>query len=113
MSEYKYGFHDSDVSVFRSKSGLNEEIVRLISARKQEPSWMLDFRLKAFRQFEKMPMPESVTSRWFSLSLPKILAELNFDEMTYYVQPSERQGKSWDEVPTEIKETFDKLGIPE
>ena len=113
MSEYKYGFHDNDVSVFRSKAGLNEEIVRQISARKQEPSWMLDFRLKAFRQFEKMPMPQSENSRWFSLSLPQILANLNFDEMTYYVQPSERQGKSWDEVPTEIKETFDKLGIPE
>src|SRR6185437_5631917 len=52
-------------------------------------------------------------SKWFSLSLPQILADLNFDEMTYYVQPSERQGKSWDEVPTEIKETFDRLGIPE
>ena len=70
---------------------------------KDEPQWMLDFRLKSLKQFYKMPMP-----MWGG-----DLTELNFDEITYYVKPSERSERSWDEVPEEIKNTFDKLGIPE
>ena len=103
VGDYKYGFHDEDVSIFRSGRGLTEEIVRKISEMKDEPQWMLDFRLKSLKQFYKMPMP-----MWGG-----DLSELNFDEITYYVKPSERSERSWDEVPEEIKNTFDKLGIPE
>ncbi|WP_099159994.1 MULTISPECIES: Fe-S cluster assembly protein SufB [Virgibacillus] len=103
MEEYKYGFHDKDVSVFRSGKGLTPEIVKEISRMKEEPQWMLDYRLKALEHFYSRPMPQ-----WGG-----DLSELNFDEIVYYVKPSERQGKTWDEVPDEIKQTFDKLGIPE
>ena len=103
IGDYKYGFHDKDVSIFRSDRGLTEEIVREISNMKQEPEWMLNYRLKALEQFYKMPMPQ-----WGG-----DLSALNFDEITYYVKPSEATQKSWDEVPEEIKATFDKLGIPE
>ncbi|WP_323702955.1 Fe-S cluster assembly protein SufB [Mammaliicoccus sp. Dog046] len=103
VGDYKYGFHDEDVSIFRSGRGLTEEIVKKISEMKDEPQWMLDFRLKSLKQFYKMPMP-----MWGG-----DLSELNFDEITYYVKPSERSERSWDEVPEEIKNTFDKLGIPE
>lgn len=112
ISDYQYGFHDKDVSVFRSKRGLTREIVEEISRMKDEPQWMLDFRLKSLEQFYKMPMPSSKNSKWFSI-LPGNLDDLNFDDITYYVKPSERQGRTWDEVPEEIKRTFDRLGIPE
>ena len=101
--EYKYGFSDKDVSVFRSERGLTREIVEEISGMKEEPQWMLDFRLKSLEQFYKMPMPQ-----WGG-----DLNSLNFDEIRYYVKPSEQTERSWDEVPEEIKQTFDKLGIPE
>ncbi|TDM12558.1 Fe-S cluster assembly protein SufB [Macrococcus lamae] len=103
VGDYKYGFHDKDVSIFRSERGLTEDIVKEISKMKEEPQWMLDFRLKSLKQFYKMPMP-----MWGG-----DLSELNFDEITYYVKPSEHTERSWDEVPEEIKQTFDKLGIPE
>ncbi|MFZ4450844.1 Fe-S cluster assembly protein SufB [Salibacterium aidingense] len=103
MEEYQYGFHDKDVSVFRSERGLTENVVREISSIKEEPEWMLNFRLKALEQFYKMPTPQ-----WGG-----DLSGLNFDDITYYVKPSERSETSWDEVPEEIKNTFDKLGIPE
>jgi Fe-S cluster assembly protein SufB len=112
ISEYKYGFKDKDVSIFRSKMGLTREIVEEISRMKNEPEWMLQFRLKSFEQFLKMPMPNSTNSKWFSM-LPGNMEDLNFDDITYYVKPSEKQGKTWGEVPEEIKNTFDKLGIPE
>lgn len=103
FSEYKYGFHDKDVSVFRTEKGLDEQIVRQISEMKNEPEWMLDYRLKALEHFYKRPMPQ-----WGG-----DLSELNFDDLTYYVKPSEKSERSWDEVPEEIKQTFDRLGIPE
>lgn len=103
IGDYKYGFHDKDVSIFRSKRGLTEDIVREISNMKKEPKWMLDYRLKALEIFYSKPMPQ-----WGG-----DLSSLNFDEITYYVKPSEGTQKSWDEVPEEIKATFDKLGIPE
>ncbi len=103
VGDYKYGFHDDDVSIFRSERGLTENIVREISNMKNEPEWMLDFRLKSLKLFYKMPMPQ-----WGG-----DLSELNFDDITYYVKPSEQAERSWDEVPEEIKRTFDKLGIPE
>lgn len=103
MGDYKYGFHDKDVSIFRSKRGLTREIVETISNMKEEPQWMLDYRLKSLEIFYSKPMPQ-----WGG-----DMASLNFDEITYYVKPSEATETSWDEVPEEIKRTFDKLGIPE
>lgn len=103
IGDYKYGFHDKDVSVFRSKRGLTREIVETISNMKEEPQWMLDYRLKSLELFYAKPMPQ-----WGG-----DMSSLNFDEITYYVKPSEATQTSWDEVPEEIKRTFDKLGIPE
>ncbi|MGA9466588.1 MAG: Fe-S cluster assembly protein SufB [Exiguobacterium marinum] len=103
IGDYKYGFHDRDVSIFRSGRGLTTEIVETISRMKEEPQWMLDFRLKSLDHFNKMAMPT-----WGG-----DLSALDFDEITYYVKPSEKTERSWDEVPEEIKRTFDKLGIPE
>ncbi|SFD94858.1 Iron-regulated ABC transporter membrane component SufB [Lentibacillus persicus] len=103
LDEYKYGFHDKDVSVFRSGRGLTREIVEEISRMKEEPQWMLDYRLKALEKFYQKPMPQ-----WGG-----DLSELDFDEIVYYVKPSEKTERTWDEVPDEIKQTFDKLGIPE
>lgn len=103
IGDYKYGFHDGDVSVFRSERGLTREIVEEISAMKEEPQWMLDYRLKSLEIFYSKPMPQ-----WGG-----DLNSLDFDEITYYVKPSESTERSWDEVPEEIKRTFDKLGIPE
>ncbi|GIO19178.1 FeS cluster assembly protein SufB [Oceanobacillus oncorhynchi subsp. incaldanensis] len=103
MEEYKYGFHDKDVSIFRTEKGLTPNIVKEISKMKEEPQWMLDYRLKALEHFYSRPMPQ-----WGG-----DLTGLDFDEIVYYVKPSEKQGRTWDEVPDEIKQTFDKLGIPE
>ncbi|CDQ19334.1 Iron-regulated ABC transporter membrane component SufB [Halobacillus karajensis] len=103
VGEYQYGFHEKDVSIFRTQKGLTKEVVEQISNYKEEPKWMLDFRLKSLEQFYKMPMPQ-----WGG-----DLSELDFDDITYYVKPSERSERSWDEVPEEIKNTFDRLGIPE
>ncbi len=103
IGDYKYGFADKDVSIFRSERGLTKEIVEEISGMKNEPEWMLNYRLKSLEMFYKMPMPQ-----WGG-----DLNSLKFDEITYYVKPSEGAERSWDEVPEEIKRTFDKLGIPE
>lgn len=103
ISDYEFGFHDKDVSIFRTERGLTADIVKEISQMKQEPQWMLDYRLKSLEIFYSKPMPQ-----WGG-----DLSGLNFDEITYYVKPSEATSKSWDEVPEEIKATFDKLGIPE
>jgi Fe-S cluster assembly protein SufB len=103
IEDYKYGFQDRDVSVFRSGKGLTREVVEEISRMKEEPQWMLDYRLKALEHFYERPMPQ-----WGG-----DLSELDFDEIVYYVKPSEKQGRTWDEVPEEIKQTFDRLGIPE
>jgi len=103
IGDYRYGFKDRDASVFRTERGLTEKVVREISRIKEEPEWMLDFRLKSLEVFYSKPMPQ-----WGG-----DLSELDFDEITYYVKPSERSERSWDEVPEEIKRTFDRLGIPE
>ncbi|HHY89004.1 MAG TPA: Fe-S cluster assembly protein SufB [Chloroflexi bacterium] len=103
LDNYRYGFQDPDISVFKTRKGLDEEVVRQISAMKGEPEWMLEFRLKALRHFQERPMPN-----WGA-----DLADLNLDDIIYYVRPAEAAGKSWDEVPDTIKQTFDKLGIPE
>ncbi|HZB97653.1 MAG TPA: Fe-S cluster assembly protein SufB [Candidatus Sulfotelmatobacter sp.] len=101
--DYKYGFHDIDVSVFRTEKGLSPEVVAAISEHKKEPEWMLRFRLKALDHFHKRPMPA-----WGA-----DLSGIDFDNIYYYVKPTEEQGRSWDDVPDSIKQTFDRLGIPE
>jgi len=103
FEEYKYGFRDEHKAIFQSGKGLTEEIVRTISEMKGEPEWMLKFRLKSLEQFNKMPVP-----RWGG-----DLDDLDFNDIQYYVKPSEKTGRTWEEVPEEIKATFDKLGIPE
>ena len=101
--EYRYGFNDPDTFVFKAQKGLDEEIVRQISFMKKEPEWMLNFRLKALAHYRQRPMP-----KWGAN-----LDDLNLDEIYYYVKPTEGEAKSWDDVPDTIKNTFDKLGIPE
>jgi len=103
IGEYKFGFNDPDTSVFKSRKGLDEEVVRQISEMKQEPEWMLEFRLKALDHFLKRPMPA-----WGG-----DLSKLNLDNIYFYVKPSEGESQTWDDVPETIKNTFDKLGIPE
>ena len=102
--DYKYGFRDSDDHyAFKSGKGLSREVVNQISEMKNEPAWMREFRLKALEVFHQKPTPT-----WGGE-----LSELNFDDIHYYMKAADRQGKSWDDVPAEIKNTFDKLGIPE
>jgi len=101
--EYKYGFVDKDISIFKSGKGISPKVVEEISRMKGEPEWMLNYRLKSLELFYQFPMPN-----WGAN-----LSDLNFDELTYYVKPAEKSEKSWEDVPQEIKDTFDKLGIPE
>src|SRR5919197_6300651 len=103
-TEYQYGFHDDIKPVFKSKRGLNRAVVEEISHMKNEPDWMRKFRLRALEMFERRPMPN-----WGS----QLLNEIDFDNIYYYLKPSEQQSRSWDDVPSEIKNTFDRLGIPE
>ncbi|MGC1378139.1 MAG: Fe-S cluster assembly protein SufB [Anaerolineales bacterium] len=103
IGDYKYGFHDPENSVFKSERGLNRQVVENISRMKQEPQWMLDFRLKALEHFLARPMP-----KW-----GPPLDALDLDNIFYYVKPTQKSEKSWDDVPDDIKNTFDKLGIPE
>ncbi|GCE47332.1 Fe-S cluster assembly protein SufB [Thermosporothrix hazakensis] len=100
---YSAGFHVPENYAFKSEKGLNERIVAQISEMKGEPSWMRDFRLKSLKLFERRPMPT-----WGA-----DLSGINFDDIYYYIKPVPQQGKSWDDVPSEIKETFDRLGIPQ
>ena len=101
--DYKFGFHDVDVSVFRTEKGLSPEVVAAISDHKNEPEWMLKFRLKALAHFRKRAMP----------SWGADLSGIDFDNIYYYVKPTEEQSRSWDDVPDSIRQTFDRLGIPE
>jgi Fe-S cluster assembly protein SufB len=103
LGEYKAGFHYPDISVFKTRKGLSEEVVNAISEHKGEPDWMRQFRLRAYRAFLKKPMP----------SWGADLSTLDFDAMYYYAKPVSEQKRSWEEVPANIRETFDRLGIPE
>ena len=103
IGDYKYGFSDPESYVFKSHKGLDEEVVKEISYIKEEPQWMLDFRLKALKHFEQRPLPT-----WGG-DLTKLVS----GDMYYYVKPSDKEARSWDDVPETIKKTFDKLGIPE
>src|SRR3954463_503902 len=103
IGDYKYGFHDEVTSVFATRRGLDEDVVREISAHKSEPEWMLDFRLKSHKHFLSRPMPQ-----WGA-----DLSTIDFENIYYYLKPVEEQAKSWDDLPPGMRETWDKLGIPE
>ncbi|MEE9512866.1 MAG: Fe-S cluster assembly protein SufB [Anaerolineales bacterium] len=103
IDQYKYGFSDPDVSVFKTRKGLNREVVEQISGMKGEPKWMLEYRLKAFEHFLERPMPT-----WGG-----DVGGIDLGNIYYYVKPAEMEGRTWDDVPDSIKQTFDKLGIPE
>ena len=99
-----YGFHDDDVEYdFKSKKGLNANIVRQISTMKGEPEWMTDIRLEAYEHFASRPNPT-----WGGN-----VDEIDFDDIFYYVRATDGPERDWDEVPDDIKRTFDRLGIPE
>src|SRR5665213_1765315 len=104
--DYRHGFHDSEEGyAFKSDKGLTREIVERISSMKSEPEWMKNFRLKAYEVFRSKPMPD-----WGDTAL---LNEINFDDIRYFVKDSEGTERSWDDVPDDVKKTFDRLGIPE
>ena len=103
LDEYQFGFKDPETFVFKTRKGLDEEVVRQISAMKDEPDWMLQFRLKALRYYQAREIPT-----WGA-----DLSDLDLEDIFYYVKPTEGEGRTWDEVPETIKNTFSKLGIPE
>jgi Fe-S cluster assembly protein SufB len=103
LGRYEYGWHDTDVAGATARRGINEDVVREISALKNEPEWMLDLRLKGLRLFGKKPMPT-----WGSN-----LSGIDFDNIKYFVRSTEKQATSWEELPDDIKSTYDRLGIPE
>ncbi|NNM03539.1 MAG: Fe-S cluster assembly protein SufB [Gemmatimonadetes bacterium] len=105
LEEYKYGFVDEEKHIFRTQKGLSEEVVRQISAQKNEPEWMLKFRLKGLEIYNSKPMP---TWGGDLSDLERVLGEIYF-----YVRPQEKMEHSWDDVPEDIKTTFERLGIPE
>lgn len=103
MGDYQFGFKDPDISVFKTRKGLDEEVIKQISTIKGEPEWMYKFRLKAFAHFQSRSMP-----RW-----GPNLDNLHLDDIYYYVKPVELESRSWEDVPETIKNTFNRLGIPE
>jgi Fe-S cluster assembly protein SufB len=103
IGEYQYGFHDPELPVFKTRVGLDEDVVREISAHKGEPQWMLDFRLKALKTFLSKPRPT-----WGG-----DLEQIDFDSIFYYLKPSAGAERTWEDVPEDIKNTFERLGIPE
>ena len=103
LSNYEYGWRDTDSAGQGARRGLNEDVVRDISALKGEPEWMLDLRLKGLRLFGKKPMPA-----WGS-----DLTGIDFDNIKYFVRSTEKQAASWEDLPEDIKNTYDRLGIPE
>ena len=102
-NDYKYGFVTDVKNVYDTGKGLSEEVIRKISAFKNEPDWMLDFRLKAYNYFINQPDPT-----W-----GPDLSGIDYDEYTYYIKSSKAVESSWDNVPKEIKDTFERIGIPE
>ena len=103
IGAYEYGWHDSDAAGASARRGLNEDVVRDISAKKGEPEWMLNHRLKALNIFDKKPVPT-----WGA-----DLSGIDFDQIKYYVKSTEEQAQTWEDLPDDIKATYDKLGIPE
>src|SRR4029450_592763 len=103
LGKYEYGWADADIAGAEAQRGLSEAVVRDISAKKNEPQWMLDLRLKGLRLVGRKPMPN-----WGA-----DLTGIDFDNIKYFVRSTEKQAASWDELPDDIKATYDKLGIPE
>ena len=103
LGKYEYGWADSDTAGASAKRGIDEDVVRDISSKKSEPEWMTKLRLKGLRLFEKKPMPN-----WGS-----DLSGIDFDNIKYFVRSTEKQAESWEDLPEDIKNTYDKLGIPE
>ena len=103
LGTYRFGWADSDAAGASARRGLSEEVVRDISARKNEPEWMLDLRLRGLKYFGRKPLP----------SWGADLSEIDFDNIKYFVRSTEKQAASWDELPADIKNTYDRLGIPE
>ncbi|HEY9391239.1 MAG TPA: Fe-S cluster assembly protein SufB [Mycobacteriales bacterium] len=103
LSSYKFGWSDPDLAGAQARRGLSEEVVRDISGKKNEPQWMLDMRLKGHRLFSRKPMPN-----WGA-----DLAGIDFDNIKYFVRSTEKQAESWEELPADIRNTYDRLGIPE
>ena len=101
--EYKYGFKDDIKPIYTTGEGLTEEIVRKISEAKNEPEWMLDFRLKVYETYKNLSMPDFGPD----------LSPLDFEHINYFRRDSEGVARDWDEVPEEIKKTFDRLGVPQ
>jgi Fe-S cluster assembly protein SufB len=103
LDQYQFGFNNPENYAFKSRRGVDEQIVREISDMKGEPEWMTKFRVRALKRFEGRPLPT-----WGA-----DLSELDFQNMYYYIKPMESSGRTWDDVPADIKNTFDRLGIPE
>ena len=103
ISDYQYGFHDDVAPVFKSRKGLTSEVINQMSDMKDEPDWMRKFRLEAYEIFKAKP-----DVKWGGY-----LASLDFDDIYYYVKASDRPERNWEDVPEDIKKTFDRLGIPE
>jgi len=104
LGKYQLGWSDKEDYVFKPKKGLNEDIVREMSAIKKEPEWMLNFRLAALKRFERRPM-----AKWFAVNMP----DLDFDNIYYYIKPTGEQVNKWEDLPDAIKDTYEKLGIPQ
>jgi Fe-S cluster assembly protein SufB len=100
---YRYGFSMPENYSFKSRKGLDEAIVREISAMKSEPEWMTRYRLRALKNFEARPIPQ--WGGW--------LNDIDYNDIFYFVRASDKQGTTWEDVPSEVKDTFDRLGIPE
>jgi Fe-S cluster assembly protein SufB len=103
LSRYKFGWADADVAGVSARRGLSEEVVRDISGKKSEPDWILQLRLKGLKLFDRKPLPT-----WGA-----DLADIDFDNIKYFVRSTEKQAASWEELPDDIKSTYDRLGIPE
>lgn len=102
-NSYQYGFAKKETSVFKTPKGINPKVVEAISHYKNEPDWMREFRLRALDVFEAKGMPT-----WGA-----DLSEINFDNIFYYISPTDKKVRTWDEVPADIKDTYDKIGIPQ
>ena len=103
LDDYKYGFAMPERSVHRTKTGISPEVVREISAIKKESAWMRDFRLRSYELFKQKPMPS-----WGANLMP-----IDFDAITYYLRATDKQANSWEDLPQEIKDTYDRIGVPE
>src|SRR5664279_2732828 len=103
LGTYEYGWSDSDAAGVSARRGLNEAVVRDISGKKNEPQWMLDMRLKGLKLFGRKPMP----------SWGADLSGIDFDNIKYFVRSTERQAQSWEDLPEDIRNTYDRLGIPD